>query len=177
MGLLRCIGLFNAAIWFGAGIHFAFFGGTAPFSNDMRDLLGANNYPYFSGAIAQILIARYLRLQIICACVAIIHLFAERLYYGRLPQARWVGVSLMALFLTMAGRYWLLPKMRDLHRIKYAVNITSQAHEAAAHSFLWLHSMSQIINLFLLISLGFYLWRMANPKETMQFVGTPRFGS
>ena len=52
-----------------------------------------------------------------------------------------------------------------------------KARDAAAHSFLWLHAMSQIINLFFLVALGIYLWRMANPKDSMRFVGTPRFSS
>jgi len=58
IGFLRCIGLLNAAIWFGAGIFFTFGAGPAIFSSDMQKLLEAY-YPSYSGMIAQIVIARY----------------------------------------------------------------------------------------------------------------------
>jgi len=56
IGFLRIVGILNAAVWFGAAVFFTFGAGFAPFSAEMKRLLGSNNYPYFSGAIAQILI-------------------------------------------------------------------------------------------------------------------------
>jgi hypothetical protein len=79
------VGILNAAVWFGTAIFFSFGVGLAPFSQEMKNLLGQANYPYFSGAIAQILIARYLNFQVVCAAVAALHLAAEWLYLGKRP--------------------------------------------------------------------------------------------
>ena len=177
IGFLRCVGLLNAAIWFGAGIHFTFFAGAAAFSPEMKELIGANNYPYFSGAIAQILITRYFRLQIICAIIAFIHLWADRLYFGRPPEKRWVGLSLLLLSLTLAGRYWLQPRLSALHKLKYAVNVSPQVQEAASASFRAWHGVAQMINLAMLIGLGIYLWRIANAEDSARFVSSSKFRS
>jgi uncharacterized protein DUF4149 len=171
------VGLLNAAIWFGAGIHFTFFAGAAAFSPEMKELIGANNFPYFSGAIAQILITRYFRLQIICAIIAFVHLWADRLYYGRLPEKRWVGLSFLVLLVAFAGPYWLQPRMSTLHKLKYAVNVSPQVQEVAAASFRTWHGGVQVINLVMLIGLGVYLWRVANAEDSARFVSSSKFRS
>src|SRR6266436_1420387 len=79
IGFLRFVGLLNAAVWFGAAIFFTFAAGPAVFSQDMKDALRQNN-PYFYGAIAQVLISRYFRLQLICGVIALLHLVMESLY-------------------------------------------------------------------------------------------------
>jgi hypothetical protein len=169
------VGLLNAAVWFGSGIYFTFFAGAVPFSAGMKELLGPNNFPYFSGAIAQIFIARYFLLQLICAIIAVVHLWAERLYFGRVPEKRWVGLSLLILGLILAGKYWLQPRMHALHTFKYAVNVSEPARAAAAHAFIILHVFAQIINLAILIALGIYLWRVANRKDPGHFITASRF--
>ena len=86
IGFLRFLGLLNAGVWLGAGIFFTFFAGAVPFSYEMRKLLGETNYPYFSGAIAQLLIAKYFQLQLLCGVVAFVHLATEWLYLGKTPR-------------------------------------------------------------------------------------------
>src|ERR1039457_449261 len=71
IGFLRFVGILNAAVWFGGAVFFTFWSGRAPFSPEMKALLGPQNYPYFSGAIAQILIARYFNLQFTCSIIAV----------------------------------------------------------------------------------------------------------
>ena len=71
IGFLRIVGLLNAAVWFGAAVFFTFGVGLVPFSPEMKTLLGSNNAPYFSGAIAQIFIARYFHFQLACGAVAV----------------------------------------------------------------------------------------------------------
>ena len=83
IGFLRFVGVLNAAVWFGSAIFFTFGAGLAPFSPEMRKLLGDNNFPYFSGAIAQVFIARYFHFHLACAAVAVVHLLAEWLYLGK----------------------------------------------------------------------------------------------
>jgi hypothetical protein len=80
------VGILNAGVWFGGAVFFTFGAGLAPFSQEMKTLLGPNNYPYFSGAIAQILIARYFHFQLICGVIAVLHLLAEGLYLGKHPR-------------------------------------------------------------------------------------------
>src|SRR5438045_1500065 len=65
-GFLRFVGILNAAVWLGGGIFFTLGSAPAVFSRDMQSLLGREYYPYFSGAIAQVLIAKSFHLQIIC---------------------------------------------------------------------------------------------------------------
>ena len=152
IGFLRCVGLLNAAIWFGAGIHFTFFAGAAAFSPEMKDLIGANNYPYFSGAIAQILITRYFRLQIICAIIAFYSSVGGSTLPGRLPtESDGSDLSLLVLLLTFVGPYWLQPRLSTLHKLKYAVNVSPQVREAAAASCRTWHGAVQVINLAMLI--------------------------
>ena len=134
IGFLRFVGLLNAAVWFGSAIFFTLGAGPAIFSNDMRHLLEDKNYPYFSGAIAQIIIARYFRLQIVCGLIALAHLGAEWLYLGRSPQKPGAGLLTVLLVASLIGAFWLQPKMKRLHTIKYAVNTTAANRQAASES-------------------------------------------
>jgi len=152
IGFLRCVGLLNAAIWFGAAIFFTFAAAPAAFSQDMRDLLGQQYYPYFSGAIAQILIARYFRLQMVCGVVALLHLAGERLYFGKSADKLRLGLLSGLVVISLAGSLWLQPMLKQLHHTKYA-------------------------NLLMLAGLGVYLWRVANSAEPARFVSSAKFRS
>ena len=175
IGLLRFVGLMNAAVWFGAAIFFTFGIGSAPFSQEMKDLLGPKNSPYFSGAIAQILVARYFHLQLVCGAVALIHVLGEWIYLGRNPQKLWLGLLIALITAGLLGGYWLQPKMKELHRVKYAVKTSPQDRERADHSFRAWHGTAQGINLLILIGLAAYLWRVANPADPARFVSTAKF--
>ena len=122
IGFLRFVGILNAAVWFGAAVFFTFGTGLAPFSQEMKDLLGQDNYPYFSGAIAQVFIARYFYFQIACAMVAVVHLLAEWLYLGKHPQKLQVGLLIGLASAALIGGYWLQPKLKALHATKYGLN-------------------------------------------------------
>ncbi len=169
IGFLRFVGLLNAAIWFGAAVFFTFGAGPAVFSEDMKALLGPTNYPFFSGAIAQVLIARYFTLQLVCGAVAATHLFAEWLYLGR-PMRRFTGYLLIALLgLGLVGVFGMQPKIKSLHHAKYT-DATPQGRATAARSLAIWHGVAQTVNLFMLAGLGVYLWRVANPSEATRFV-------
>jgi len=177
IGFLRCIGLLNAAIWFGAGIFFTFFAGPAFFSADMQKLLGPKFYPFFSGEIAQIVIARYFRLQIICGIVAVLHLVAEQLYFGRAPQKRWLSLLMALLALSLLGGCWLQPKLGKWHTQRYDANTPAQTRETASRSFQVWHGVSQAANFLMLVGLGFYLLRVGNPADSTRFIGSGKFRS
>jgi hypothetical protein len=177
IGLLRFVGILNAAVWFGAAVFFTFGSGRVPFSPEMKALLGSNNYPYFSGAIAQILIARYFHLQFICSIIALGHLLAEWLYLGRFPRTLRLGLLLGLCAAVLLGGCWFQPKLRALHAVKYATNQRPETREAASRSFRAWHAVSMGVNLLLLTGLAVYLWRVANPSDETRFVSSVKFRS
>ena len=175
IGFLRFVGVLNAAVWFGGAVFFTFAAGFAPFSQEMKTLLGPNNYPYFSGAIAQILIARYFHFQLVCGVVAVLHLLAEWLYLGKFPRKVQAGLLVALCAAALFGGYWLQPKLKGLHATKYGVNTRPEIREAANRSFRAWHGVSQVVNLLLVGGLATYLWRAANPSDPTRFVSALKF--
>ncbi len=161
-GTLRFIGIVNAAIWFGGGIFFA--AGILPgiFSADMRGLLPAASYSYYSGGIALVLFHRFFMLQYFCGAVALMHLLAEKLYAGR-PFSRWGTILVVALLLCgVAGGLWLQPHMEALRHDMY-FSATPAEKENARHAFgLW-HGFSEAINLVIIGGLLAHLLRVCRP--------------
>jgi Domain of unknown function (DUF4149) len=177
IGFLKFVGILNAAVWFGAAVFFTFGTGRAPFSQEMKALLGPNNYPYFSGAIAQILITRYFHLQFVCSIIALLHLLAEWLYFGKSPQKLRFGLLLGLCSACLIGGFWLQPKLKTLHVTKYGVNTRPELREAASRSFRAWHGVSMGVNLLLVGGLALYLWRVANPADQTCFVSSVKFRS
>jgi hypothetical protein len=175
IGFLRFVGILNAAVWFGGAVFFTFGAGFAPFSLEMKTLLGPNNYPYFSGAIAQILIARYFHFQLVCGFVAVLQLLAEWLYLGKFPQRFQAGLLIGLCAAVLVGGYELQPKLKALHATKYASNARPEIREAASRSFRAWHGVSQVVNLLLVGGLATYLWRAANPSDPTRFVSALKF--
>lgn len=177
IGFLRFVGILNAAVWFGAAVFFTFWSGRVPFSPEMKALLGPHSYPYFSGAIAEILIARYFNLQLLCSIIAVVHLLAEWLYLGRFPQNSRLALLLGLCLAVVLGGYWLQPRMKALHAVKYAVNQPAQVRESAGRSFRAWHGVSMSVNLLVVAGLAVYLWRVANPSDETRFVSAVKFRS
>jgi hypothetical protein len=177
IGFLRFVGILNAAIWLGTAIFFTFGAGPAAFSSEMHDLIGPKNYPYFSSAIAQILLGRLYLWQLACGFVAVLHLLAEWLYLGRTPNRAWVGLMAGVVALGLFGSYWVQPKMREWHNQSFAVNARPDRREAAAHSFQTWQNTSQVVNLLLIAGLSAHLWRMAGRAEATRFVSSSKFRS
>jgi Domain of unknown function (DUF4149) len=172
---LRFVGILNAAVWFGTAIFFSFGVGLAPFSQEMKSLLGGNNYPYFSGAIAQILIARYFDFQIVCGGVAVLHLLAEWLYLGKLPRKLQVGLLVGLCSAALLGGYGLQPKLKALHATRYGANHRPEIRLAADRSFKTWHGVSQVVNFLAVGGLAVYLWCAANPPDPTRFVSAFKF--
>ena len=175
IGFLRFVGILNGAVWFGSAIFFTFGAGLAPFSPEMKALLGPKNAPYFSGAIAQILIARYFSCQIVCAGVAVLHLLAEWLYLGKQPQKLQVGLLIGLASAALIGGYWLQPRMKALHTTKYGLNTRPEIREAADRSFRAWHGVAQVVNMLMVGGLTVYLWRVTNPSDPTRFVSAMKF--
>jgi len=171
------VGLVNAAVWFGATVFFTFGVGPALFSQEMKQLLGANNYPYFSGAIVQVVISSYFHLQLACSIVALLHAAAEWFYLGRPLQRFGLGLLLGLLFFGFVGGYGLQPRIKELHARKYALNYTPEVRQSAAASLRVWHRMAQVVNLIMLGGLAIYLWRVARPMSTGRFAAPAKFQS
>jgi Domain of unknown function (DUF4149) len=176
IGFLRCIGLLNAAIWFGAGVFFMLGVSAAVSSGDMQQLL-ESYYPSYSLRIAEILIARYYTLAIVCGIIAIIHLLAEQLYFGRAPQKRWISLLVGMLAFILLAQFGLQPKLNHLRVNRFAVNAPTQVRATATESFNTWHRISVAGNFLVLVGLGFYLIRVGAPRESTRFIGSGKFHS
>ena len=165
IGFLRCLGVLNVAVWFGSAFFFSFAAGPAIFSSDMKQLLG-QSFPYYSGAIAQVIISRYFTVQQICGVIALIHIFAEQLYFGRTPRKRWLGFLLTMLALSLLGGFWLQPRLKELHKLRHAPNTKPEIREQATEAFKLWHGISQAVNLVIIGGLGVYACRVATAPNS-----------
>ena len=144
----------------------------------MRALLGANNFAYFSGAIAGIVLRRYFYFHLVCGIVALLHLFAERLYLGRTSSKSSLGLLIGLLTLIVIGGGFMQPRLRQLHDRAHAVNVQPVVREAAARSFRVWHAVAQVANLLVIGGVIIYVWRVNNPADTTRFVSPfQKFGS
>ena len=165
----------NAALWLGAAVFFTVAAGPAAGSPEMEQLLGTKNFPFFSGAIAQIVLARYFIFLGAAAVIALLHLLAEWLYMGR-PARRFSMVLLGGLLaLVLAGGGWIAPRLKQLHARHHAPGTPPVEHEAAAQSFRLWHAGLQILNGVMIAGLVVYVWRVANPSDAPRFISSVKF--
>jgi hypothetical protein len=159
--LLRAVGILNASIWFGAAVFFTFGVGPAFFSTAMLALLGRPH----AGAAVQVVLERYLLLQLICAVIALIHRVTESLYLGRpLPRGM---LALLAglLVLSGLGAYALQPRLHALHQTMYQPGTPPQTRAAAERSFRRTHGVAQAFNLALVAGVLVHLLRITRTPD------------
>jgi hypothetical protein len=168
------VGLFNAAVWFGAAIFFLVSVEPATISEEMKGMLGSKNSPYFSIAIGQLLVGRYFHFFLGCSVVAALHLTAEWLYFGKSPQRFWFAL-LVALWVGGAAQVWFIqPTLKEQHRLQFT---RPAQREGAARAYQIWHGVSESVNILVLVGLGGYLWRIANPPDGTRFVSATKFHS
>jgi hypothetical protein len=167
----------NAAVWFGTAVFFVFAGEPATSSSQMVELIGTNNFPYFSVAIGQILAARFFYVSCACSAVALVHLGVEWLYLGKYPSRPWLGVVAGLCLLGLAQGGIVQPAVRESHNRQFRQRVPVAEREAAARAFRAWRGLSKTLNLVLLAGLGCYLWRMGNPPDPMRFVSARQFRS
>jgi len=177
IGFLRFVGIANAAAWLGAAIFYTVCAGPAVVSADMQTLLGPRYYPYFSGAIAQIVLARYFHFHLACATIALLHLLAEWIYLGRRTRRPWLGLLAVLFGFSLLGSVWLGPKLARLHRTRHALNATQTTRDLAEKSFRLWRGVFQAVNVLMIGGVAVCLWRVANPPDELRFVSTPKFRS
>jgi hypothetical protein len=176
IALLRFFGLVNAAVWFGAACFFIFVAEPALTGSDaMQTLLGPKSFPYFSVAAAQILGTRFYTLFLLCALLAMLHVGAEWLYFGKYPRRVWL-LLIFGLFLGgLAQNYGIQPVLKERLLLQHTASTPPEQRDLARRSFRSWNIMAAGVNLLLLSGLGVYLWHVANPPDEMRFLGTAKF--
>lgn len=175
IAFLRFIGLMNAALWLGAVVFYVLGAGPACLSPGMEQLLGAKNFPYFSGAFADILTRRYFIFMGFVGGIALLHLLAEWLYMGR--PTRKISLLLLAglLALVVAGGVWIGPRLQILHVRRHAPNVLPLEREAASQSHRLWQAGLLTLNVALMGGLVVYVWRVANPSDAPRFISSVKF--
>lgn len=166
IGFLRFVGVVNAAVWFGSAIFFTIVAGPTFFSDEMVKLIR----PPYNGAAAQILLKRYFYLHYCCGGIAVVHLLLERLYTGRTFERFTLALLAIILGFSLIGGFWLQPKLKGYHYIKYR-GATAEERAAAAKSFGAWHGVSQTMNIFVTVGLLFYLWRVSSLNHPARVAG------
>jgi hypothetical protein len=171
---MRFIGTMNAAVWFGGAVCFTFAAAINFFSPEMLDCFGGRDHPHaraWAGQAAQLYFKSYFHVSLVCALVAVSHLFAEWLYTGRRCGRLTPALLAALLALTLLGGFWLQPKLKGLHIERYGVRSTPEQKEVAARGFKRWHGVSQGMNFLLLLGLAAHLWKVVNPPDSVRFVG------
>ena len=166
---LRTVGIFNAAIWLGAGIFFTIGIAPASFTPEMKRVFG----DYYVGVIAQNFLGRMFTLNLICGGIALLHFFAEMIYAGRPFRKFTFALIATVLGLSLLGGFVLTPRLKALHQIKYRG--PAQEVPQAKARFAQLHGLSVAGNILSLIALIIYTWHVTHPPDPTRFVGTPKF--
>ncbi len=165
----------NAALWLGAVVFHSAVVGPACASPEMEHLLGGNNFPYFSGALAHIVSHRYFVFLGFTGGLALLHLLAEWLYMGR--PTRKIPLALLAgLFgLVWFGGGWLEPHLQQLHARRHAPNIAPAERAAAAQSFRRWQLGLLALNVAMMGGLVVHVWRVAHPAGAPRFIRSVKF--
>lgn len=179
--VIRFIGIINAAIWLGAAVFLTFGAAPAFFGGEVKNL---GLHPFWPGAMAQLVLARFFYLQYICGVIAVAHLLAEWVYLGRRLHRLTLALLIGLLLIAFVGGLGMQPKLRRLNLVKYSMSeqykpeaIPAEQRVAAAKSFgLW-HGVASAMNLVALMGLVVYFWRVTHPSDKLRFVGTPKFRS
>jgi hypothetical protein len=161
---LRFIGLLNAAVWCGSAIFLAL-GLPALFSPELKRLLTDAGV----GFAAEAIIARFFIVQYWCGAIALIHLFGEYIYFGKQAWRLNFVLVTTVLVLGLLGGWWVQPKMRTLHIVKYFGKTTEQRTQADKSFKAW-HATSEGVNLLVIGGLICYLWRVGTQEESTRFV-------
>lgn len=176
IGLLRLIGVLNAAIWLGGVIFFTAVASPALHSNTMRILLQPRNFPYFSPAISDIVLSGYFQFSIICALIALLHLTIEWLYLGRPASRKFpLGLLLGLLVYGMIGSNLLQPHLKQLHAARFSVQTRPMDRESAAKAYQRWEMFSQVMNYVVIGGLVVYFGRITRASDAPRFISSVKF--
>ncbi len=169
-GVLRFVGLLNAAVWLGAAVFCSTALLVAMNSRATMALIGAQYFEQVSGALTQIVFTRLFQLQILCALLAWVHLVAEWLYLGRLPRQFRVGLLTVLFIGSLIGSLWLCPKLTRLQRAQYASSQSKEQVEAARQQFQVWDGVFQAVNVLMIGGIAVYFWRLTQAQNEPRFI-------
>jgi hypothetical protein len=175
IGILRFVGVMNAAIWFGGSVFFTLAVAPAFFTPDLLKILGEA----WPGVLAHSVWERYYLLQYWCGTIAILHLLAEWVYLGRSIHRVTLIALVTAFCLGMLSGLWLQPRLKALHRVKYSrpgYYSAAQQHQAARSYGIW-SGIASGLNWLMLGSLLVYTFRVTQPMGGPRFIPTSKFRS
>jgi hypothetical protein len=167
IGLLRFVGLVNAAVWLGATVFFLLGAEPAAVSPDMQNLLGATSFPFYSVAVAQLLATRYFHLYLACSVVALLHLMAEWLYLGKYPHRLWLALVFGLCLAGLLQAFWIQPRLTEWHRLQFT---RADQRERASRAYRTWRGMSLALEYAAMSGMFLYLWRMTHPSEPTRFL-------
>jgi hypothetical protein len=184
IGLLRFIGVMNAAVWLGGAVFFTFFAAPVFFKADLKRVLGEAQ----AGIVGMEVLWRYFLLTYVCGAIALLHQLAEWIYLGRVLQRLTLGLVLVAFGFGLVGGLALEPHMHKLHQKMYSYQQTKQGffrddssspaqRVQAARTFRVWHGISMGLNLGALIALGIFAWRVTKPADDLRFIPAGKFRS
>jgi hypothetical protein len=174
-GFLRFVGILNAAAWFGAALFLCFGAEPAVFSADTQVLL-QKSFTYLAGLLDHNIRVRFFYLSLFFGVVALVHLVAEWLYLGRTAPRLSLWLLMGLLGQVLANRGLLEPRLKTLH-VTRVVGGSVAERQAAQKSFSTLSTVIEIMDVFIVGGLAIYLWRMANPPDSLRFVSATKFRS
>lgn len=148
----------NGAIWFGAAV-FSILGAFPALTSsaDSQQLLGPKFHPYFSVALAEVVAGRFYNFYMVCCVVALLHLLAEWLYFGKYPSRLWLALLFGLCLAGLVQAFWVQTQLTQWHNIEFT---QPGRREAAANAYATWHRISNGLNLAILCGLGVYLWRV-----------------
>lgn len=161
IGLLRIVGVLNAAVWLGAAVFFNFL--AAPlFSNpEVTSVL-----PWkYSGWVAQAALDRHFQLHLWCAGIALLHLVSECVYLGR-PLSRFQLFLLAGLLcLALVGGYGLQPQLEKLHVKRFHAGSTPQEVQQATRGYGAWSAVTQFLGYLALAGVVAHLWHVTGLNQ------------
>ncbi len=159
--LLRFLASLNAAVWLGSAVFLTVAVGPAFFSPEMLELMPRET----AGRAAQLVLGRYFLLVLVCGVVGL-SLGVAELAVGR-RRRLYLRAALLALLLGMGliGGWILQPRLKELHRIRYATSTPDEDREKARRRFGQLHGASQLVNLLMVTGLLLHFRWTLNPGE------------
>lgn len=175
IGFLRFLGILIAAVWFGAALFLILGAEPAVFSDDARVLLQKSHF-YLSTLLAQTLRTRFFYWCLACGAAAFGHLFIEWLYLGRAVSriSIWLLTGLLVMVLTSGGL--VQPRLKHYHSLRVLGATPAERQKAESSFAAWLR-ISYGMDFLVLGGLAVYLWRMANPPDTLRFLGPAKLRS
>jgi hypothetical protein len=175
IGLLRFVGLLNAAVWLGATVFLTFGAEPALFSEEARGLLQKSHF-YLSEMLVQAVRTRYYYLSVLCGSAALLHVFAEWLYLGRAARrfTLWLLVGLLAL--VVVSGVWLQPRLKRLHNAR-TLGATPAERQAAEQSFQSSRRVGLVLDLLIMAGVAAHLWRLGNPPDKLRFLDAAQIRS